>query len=128
MKYMFLTYLNEKRWLAMSPEEQQREMSKCGPHIEKMRAQNKLLAGAPLHPTSTATTLRNQNGKRMITDGPFAETREQLGGYTIVEADNLDDAIAIASGFLVDNDIATIEVRPIIEFEGTPAVPEAGRS
>jgi hypothetical protein len=125
MKYMFLTYLDEKAWLRLSPEEQQRQMNECAPHIEKLRAQNKLLAGAPLHDTSTATTLRNREGRRLVTDGPFAETREQLGGYTIVEADDLDDAIAIAAGFLGNSELPTIEIRPIVDFAGTPAVPEA---
>ena len=124
MKYMLLTYLDEKAWLALSPAEQKRLMDECGPHVQKLLATKKLLAGAPLHPTSTATTIRYREGKRLLTDGPFAETREQLGGYTIIEADNLDDAIAIASGFIGTSDIATIEVRPIVEFEGIPASPE----
>jgi hypothetical protein len=121
MKYMLLTYLDEKKWLALSKEEQKRLMDECGPHIESLLAKKKLIAGAPLHPTSTATTLRNRDGRRVITDGPFAEMREQLGGYTIIEATDLDEAIAIASGFLGTSDMSTIEVRPIADFEGTPA-------
>jgi hypothetical protein len=121
MKYMLLTYLDEKKWLALSKEEQTRIMNECGPHIENLLAKKKLIAGAPLHPTSTATTLRNRDGRRVITDGPFAETREQLGGYTIIEANDLDEAIAIASGFLGASDMSTIEVRPIMDFEGVPA-------
>jgi hypothetical protein len=116
MKYMLLTYLDEKKWLAMSPEEQKREMDQCAPHVEKLLGTKKLLAGAPLHPTSTATTIRYR-------DGPFAETREQLGGYTIIEAKDLDDAIAIASGFVGISVMATIEVRPIVEFPGAPVIP-----
>jgi hypothetical protein len=123
MKYMLLTYLDEKAWLSLSPEQQQAEMAKCAPHVEKLLASKKLLAGAPLHPTSTATTLRYREGKRLMTDGPFAETREQLGGYTIIDARDLDDALAIASGFVADSTIATIEVRPIVEFDGTPVAP-----
>ena len=124
MKYMILTYLDEKAWLAMSEQEQQREMSSCAPHVEKMLAAKKVLAGAPLHPTSTATTLRYREGRRLLTDGPFAETREQLGGYTIIDAKDLDEAIAIANGFLGTSPIATLELRPIVEFGGVPAVPE----
>jgi hypothetical protein len=127
MKYMLLTYLNEKAWLALSPEEQQRQMSECGPHVEKLLASQKLLAGAPLHPTTTATTVRFQGGKRLLTDGPFAETREQLGGYSILEADNLDDAIAIASGFLSASSRiqVTLELRPIVDLGGSvPMVPD----
>lgn len=127
MKYMLLTYLDEKAWLALSTEEQQRLMGECGPHVEQLLAKKKLLAGAPLEPTSTATTIRVKDGKRVLTDGPFAETREQLGGYTIIEADNLDEAIAIASGFLTTStsktSIATIEVRPIVDIENVPVAP-----
>lgn len=125
MKYMLLTYLDEKAWLSLSAAEQKRQMDECGPHIQKLLATNKLIAGAPLHPTSTATTLRYREGKRILTDGPFAETREQLGGYTIIEADNLDDAIAIATGFVGTSTMASIEVRPIVDLGGpVPTTPK----
>ena len=127
MKYMLLTYLDEKAWLALREDEQRRLMAECGPHVQQLLAKKKLLAGAPLEPTTTATTLRVRDGKRVVTDGPFAETREQLGGYTIIEADNLDEAIAIASGFLTTSDaktsMATIEVRPIVDLDTLPAAP-----
>lgn len=123
MKYMLLTYLDEKAWLSLSAEEQKRQMDECGPHIQKLLADNKLLAGAPLHPTSTATTIRYRDGKRLLTDGPFAETREQLGGYTIIEANDLDDAIAIAAGFVGTSTLATIEVRPIVDIDTVPPTP-----
>jgi hypothetical protein len=124
MKYMLLTYLDEKKWLALSADEQKRLMDECGPHVQKLLATKKLLAGAPLHPTTTATTVRYKDGRRILTDGPFAETREQLGGYTIVEAKDLDDAIAIASGFIAMSEISTIEVRPIVDLGGdVPIVP-----
>jgi hypothetical protein len=124
MKYMLLTYLDEKAWLAMSPEEQRRQMDSCAPHVEKLQAQKKILAGAPLHPTSTATTVRYREGKRLLTDGPFAETREQLGGYTIIEAKDLDEAIAIAAGFVGNSTLASIEVRPIVDLGGpVPTTP-----
>ena len=131
MKYMLLTYLDEKGWHALSPEEQKRQMESCGPHVAKMLATKKLLAGAPLHPTSTATTVRQRDGRRVLTDGPFAETREQLGGYTIIDAKDLDEAIAIASGFFGPSEAGlidvAIEVRPIVPFDGTPAVEGGGR-
>lgn len=129
MKYMLLTYLDEKTWLALSPEEQRREMDVCGPHVEKLLESKKLLAGAPLHPTATATTVRMQGGKRVLTDGPFAETREQLGGFSILEAANLDDAIAIASGFLsaASRIQVSLELRPIVDLgDGVPVVPDRG--
>ena len=128
MKYMLLTYLDEKAWLALPPEKQKELMDACGPHVEKLKSQGKLLAGAPLHETATATTVRVKDHKRILTDGPFAETREQLGGYTIIDAKDLDEAIAIASGFFTTEypnslQLATIEVRPIVEFQGTNPVP-----
>lgn len=116
MKYMLLTYLNEQEWLALSEAEQQAEMAKCGPFVEKLLGTGKLLDGAPLHPTSTATTLRVQDGRRVITDGPFAEAREQLGGYTLIDAKDLDEAIEIALGFVGDSTRAAIEVRPVVEL------------
>ena len=131
MKYMLLTYLDEKAWLALTPEQQKKEMDSCGPHIEKMMAQKKIIAGAPLRETATATTLRYREGKVLMTDGPFAETREQLGGYTIIEAKDLDEAIAIASGFIPTDypnsmQLASIEVRPIVDYDGpVPTTPEA---
>jgi hypothetical protein len=125
MKYMLLTYLDEKAWLAMTAQEQQEEMARCGPHIEKLQAAGKILAGAPLHPTSTATTIRARGGKRILTDGPYAETREQLGGYTIIEAKDLDEAIEIAAGFVMTSEVPTIEVRPIVDFPGTSPAPKA---
>lgn len=132
MKYMLLTYLDEKKWLALTPEQQKEEMESCGPHIEKMMAQKKIIAGAPLRETATATTVKLREGKFLLTDGPFAETREQLGGYTIIEANDLDDALAIAKGFIAPSknghSLATIEVRPIVDLGGpVPSVPEEQR-
>jgi hypothetical protein len=118
MKYMFLVYLDEKAWGALSETEQLRMMAECGPHMEKLIASGKFLDGAPLHPTSTATTVGVHAGKRIVTDGPFAETREQLGGYTLVDANDLDEAIEIASGFLGTSSMSTIEIRPVVELKG----------
>jgi hypothetical protein len=121
MKYMLLTYLDEQAWLKLDPAEQKLQMDACQPHVETLLKSGKILGGAPLHPTSTATTVTMKNGKHLVTDGPFAETREQLGGYTLIEATDLDDAIAIASGFFAEGDAAfnvKIEVRPIVEGLG----------
>lgn len=117
MKYMLLTYLDENAWAALSEDEQQKAMAECAPHGKELIASGKFLDGAPLHPTTMATTIRVRGGKRMITDGPFAETKEQLGGYTLIEARDLDDAIAIASGFLGTSSMATIEIRPVVELK-----------
>jgi len=75
---------------------------------------------SPLHPVATATSVQVRAGKRLVTDGPFAETREQLGGYYVVEARDLDEAIAIA-GRIPAARFGTIEVRPILEIAGLPA-------
>jgi hypothetical protein len=121
MKYMFLTYLDEKAWADLGAVEQQRLMAECGPHVQHLMASRKFLGGAPLHPSSTATTISVRDRKRIVTDGPFAETREQLGGYTLVDASDLDEAIEIAAGFLGTESFAKIEIRPVVELAGVPA-------
>jgi hypothetical protein len=77
------------------------------------------VAANPLHPTAMATSVRVRGGKRLVTDGPFAETREQLGGYFLVEANNLDEAIGIAGRIPMARK-GTVEVRPVIEIPGLP--------
>lgn len=126
MKYMLLSYVDEKAWSNLTEEEKKREMALCEPRILSLMASGKLLSGAPLQPSSTATTLRLKDGKRLMTDGPFAETREQLGGYSILEAEDLDEALSIASGFLFPESKVptTIEVRPLVELPDPPK-PEA---
>jgi hypothetical protein len=116
MRYMFLTYLDEKAWAALGEAEQQRQMAKSEPHLQELVASGKFLGGAPLEPTSMSTTICNRGGKRVVTDGPFAEAREQLGGYTIVDAQDLDEAIAMAWGFMSTTEMCTIEIRPVIEM------------
>lgn len=116
MKYMLLTYLDEQRWMALSEAEQQAEMAKCEPHIKRIMAAGKVLGGSPLHASTSATTVRVQKGQRLLTDGPFAEAREQLGGYTLIEAANLDEAVDIAAGFLGDDSWVSIEVRPVVDY------------
>jgi len=121
MKYMFLTYLDEQAWLSLSEAEQQEKMAECTPHVEKLLASGKFLEGAPLHPTSTGATVRLRNGQPLVTDGPFAETREQIGGYTLVEAQDRDEAIRIAAGFLGKSSLATIEVRQVVDLPNLPS-------
>jgi hypothetical protein len=77
-------------------------------------------AAAPLHPTSTATSVRVRDGKRLVTDGPFAETREQLGGYFLIDATDLDEAIGIAEQIPMAR-LGTVEIRPVMEIAGLPA-------
>jgi hypothetical protein len=123
MKYMLLTYMDEKALAKLSPEERKRAIAHCWPHVEKLRAEKKFVAGAGLEPSSTATTIRLHEGKRVLFDGPFAETREHLAGYTIIEAKDLDEAIALARGFVGPSGLDSIEVRPVIEM-GVPVGPE----
>ena len=120
MKYMFLTYLDEKAWLSLSETEQQQLMAECTPHLEQLIASGKFLGGAPLHPTSMGATVRLRDGKRLVTDGPFAETREQIGGYTLIDAKDLEEAISIAAWFLGTRSPSIIEVRPVVELRGVP--------
>ena len=120
MKYMLLTYLDEKAWTSLSGAEQQQIMAECTPHVAQLLASKKFLGGAPLHPTSTAATVRLRDGKRLVTDGPFAETREQLGGYTLIDAKDMDEAICIAADFLGTKSPSIIEIRPVVELQGIP--------
>jgi hypothetical protein len=120
MKYMLLTYLDEKAWTSLSGAEQQQIMAECTPHVEQLLASKKFLGGAPLHPTSTAATVRLRDGKRLVTDGPFAETREQLGGYTLIDAKDMTEAISIAADFLGTKSPSIIEIRPVVELQGLP--------
>jgi hypothetical protein len=120
MKYMLLTYLDEKAWMNLGEAEQQRMMGECMPHVNQLLASKKFLGGAPLEPTSKAATVRVRDGKPLVTDGPFAETREQLGGYTLIEAKDQDEAIRIAAGFLGTSSPSIIEVRAVAEVKGLP--------
>lgn len=116
MKYMMLVYLDEKAWGNLTAEEQRVAMDECTPHMKDLVSKGKFLGGAPLQPTTTASTVRVREGKRLVTDGPFAETREQLGGYGLIDANDHQDAIEIAAGFIGSGKWSTIEVRPLVEF------------
>ena len=121
MKYLLISYTNEKAWHARTEAERQQLMAEVMPHIEQLLARGKFFGGAPLHPTSTAATVRLRDGKCLVTDGPFAETREQIGGYTLIDADDFDEAVRIAEGFLGTRGPAIIEVRQLAELKGVPA-------
>ena len=113
MRYMLLIYKDEKRWGEMSAQERGAIFQEAVEYSEGLRASGVYQAGDPLEPVSTATTVRLQNGKAVITDGPFAETKEQLGGYTVVEAKDLDEVLAFVSRHPLLRGGHTIEVRPI---------------
>ena len=111
MKYMLLVYLDEK-WESRPVAERQAIYLGQVKLTEELQARGQYIAGSPLHPPSTATTVRVRDGKQLLTDGPFAETREHLGGYMIIDVANLDQAIAFAArGPLAS--AGTIEVRPV---------------
>ena len=116
MKYLLLVYLGED---AMSETERQHCYVESTQLAHDLKASGNYLAASPLHPVATATSVRVREGKRLVTDGPFAETREQLGGYFLIEADDLDEAIAIA-GRVPAARVGTVEIRPLVELDGLP--------
>lgn len=119
MEYMLLIYLEEG---ALSEKERADCYEQSAGFARQLHANGRYLSAAPLHPTSTATSVRVRDGKQVITDGPFAETREQLGGYFLVEAANLDEAIEIAAQIPAGR-WGTVEIRPVMEIAGLPAKP-----
>jgi hypothetical protein len=116
MKYMLLIYLDEQ---GLSENERQECYAESIELAHQIHAAGQYLAANPLQPTSMATSVRVRDGKRLVTDGPFAETREQLGGYFLVEANNLDEAIAVAARIPMARK-GTVEVRPVIDIPGLP--------
>lgn len=116
MKYMLLVYLDEQ---AMNDTEREHCYIESAQLARDLSASGNYLAAGPLHPVSTATSVRVRNGKRLVTDGPFAETREQLGGYYLIEAKDLDEAMGIAERIPVAK-AGTIEIRPVLEIKGLP--------
>jgi hypothetical protein len=116
MKYMMLIYSAESAW---TEEERTRCMADSTKLCHELAAQGRFLGASPLHPVATATCVRVRGGNRLTTDGPFAETTEQLGGYYLVEAANLDEAIAIA-GRIPPASKGTVEIRPVFELSGLP--------
>ena len=118
MKYMLLVYSDENAW---TEEERAQCMTESAELCHELEAKGQYLDASPLHPVSMATSLRIREGKRLITDGPFAETREQLGGYYLIDVKNLDEAIAFA-GRLPPAKKGTIEIRPIFELANLPTL------
>lgn len=116
MKYMLLIYANEQAWTEAEREECYGESTQLA---HQLKTNGHYLAASPLQPVSTATSVQVRNGKRLVTDGPFAETREQLGGYFLVDAKNLDEAIEIA-GRIPGARKGTVEIRPIVELPDLP--------
>jgi hypothetical protein len=116
MRYMLLIYRDESVYGKLSEQERGAIFKEATEFSEAFRPSGFYQAGEPLEPTSTATTVRMKNGKALVTDGPFAETKEQLGGFFLIEAKDMDEACEVASRFPPAR-LATIEVRPVQELE-----------
>jgi hypothetical protein len=116
MKYMLLVYTEEGSYVDGEREACMEESKQL---THQLNARGKYIAAAPLHPVAMATSVRVREGKKLITDGPFAETREQLGGYYLVDAKDLDEAISIAAQ-IPGARKGTVEVRPVFELSGMP--------
>lgn len=120
MKYLCLIYDDEKKMADMPRDEGEAFMGEYFAFTEGIRASGHYVAGEALQPVSSATTVRIRNGGVSTTDGPFAETREQLGGFYLIEARDLNDAIQIA-GRIPSARIGSIEVRPVVDFSQQPS-------
>ena len=121
MKYMLLIYAGEG---AINDAERQHCYEESTALCHELASRGQFLGANPLEPVSTATSVRVREGKRMLTDGPFAETREQLGGYFLVEVKDLNDAISIAARIPAAR-WGSVEVRPVVELSGLPAGAES---
>ena len=117
MQYLLLIYDDEKRWAEMTKDDAGRMNDEYMTFTQDILKSGKMKAGDALQPTHTATTVRVRGGKTTTTDGPFAETKEQLGGYYLIEAEHLDEAIAIAAR-IPSATIGSIEIRPIQVYGG----------
>ncbi len=118
MKYLLLIYMAED---AMSDPEREQCYKDSTRLAVDLQAKGKFLGANPLRPVATATSLRVREGKRLVTDGPFAETREQLGGYFLIDAKDLDEAMEVAS-MIPAAKKGTVEIRPVLEIGGLPKV------
>ncbi len=120
MQYMLLIYGDEVKEAGRSPAAQEAIMKAYYAFGDSVRSRNAMVAGEALHPTATATTVRVRGGKTMTTEGPFAETKEQLGGFYIVECKDLDEAIEFAAK-IPGAAGGSVEVRPVVDFGERPA-------
>src|SRR6201991_3022395 len=126
MQYLLMIYRNEAELAKMDPAARQKVSAEYGAFTQSIIQSGHFKAGDGLQPTTTATTVRVREGKILTTDGPFAETREQLGGYYLVEAKDLDGAIALAARIPGARD-GSIEVRPIMIYEPEMVQARSGR-
>jgi hypothetical protein len=127
MQYLLLIYDDESVWGELSEEEQAGLMQEYFAYTNELRDAGKYVRGDALQPIATATTVRVRDGETLVTDGPFAETKEALGGYYLVDVDSLDEALEWAAK-IPSARLGSIEVRPIVVFDesGSPAAVEQG--
>jgi hypothetical protein len=119
MKYMLLSYDDETYWQQAGTEKHQEAVADAVELARDLANQGKYIMAAPLAWSETATSVRVRNGKPVITDGPFAETNEVLGGFYLIEADSMEEAIAFAARHPGAR-VGTVEVRPVMEIAGLP--------
>jgi hypothetical protein len=118
MQYALLIYDNEDTWQNMSEAERGTILQEYGVYTEELRSAGAFAGGEALQPTATATTVTTKGGEALVTDGPFAETKEQLGGFYLINADSLDEALQWAAKIPSARVGGKIEVRPVIDFSG----------
>jgi hypothetical protein len=119
MKYMLLVHHDEAAFDKIAKEKQQQMLEESVQLTHQLHTDGKYLSASPLHPASTAAIVRVRDGKSFVTDGPFVETREQIAGYFLIHARDIDEAIGIAAR-VPGARIGTVEVRPLIEITGLP--------
>ncbi len=123
MRYMLLCYDDEQAWKEAGEEALRAAMTEAVGLCHEINAKGQYITAAPLHPVSTGTTVRLHDGKPLVTDGPFAETREQLGGFYLIQAKDLDEAIGIAARHPGAR-LGTVEIRPVVDRPGLPTLRE----
>ena len=119
MKFMLLCYDDEAAWKQAGEPEQRAAMEVAVRLCHEIDAKGQYLLASPLHPVATATCVRVRDGKRLVTDGPFAETHEQLGGFYLIDVPNLETAVGIAARH-PGLPLGTVEIRAIVELRGLP--------
>jgi hypothetical protein len=127
MKYLCLIYENEKQFETIAPAEGEAIMNEYFAFTSDIQKNGKYVAGEALQPTATATTVRVRSGKVSTTDGPFAETKEQLGGFYLIEAKDLNDAIQVAAK-IPSARFGSVEVRPVMDFSQEAAKREGAEA
>ena len=121
MKFMLLCYDDEAAWAKAGAAEQRAAMDVAAGLCREIDAKGQYMLASPLHPVATATSVRIRDGKRLVTDGPFAETHEQLGGFYLIDVHDLQTAIDIA-GRHPGAPLGTVEIRPVVDMPGVPPV------